>query len=83
MFTVKGAIGTVLEWGVGAVIGTVVKNNSNEDMKTGDKVLISIGTIGLSMLAGSAVRNTFNKQYDEIHEDFKDIINDVQEDEEA
>lgn len=68
MFTLKGAIGTITEIGTGAVIGQIVKKNTDEEMTPVEKLMITIGGVAISGLVGAAARGWTDSIYDEIDE---------------
>ena len=68
MFTLKGTIGTIAEIGVGAVIGQIVKKNTDEEMTPVEKLMITIGGVAISGLVGAAARKWTDGIYDEIDE---------------
>lgn len=68
MFTLKGSIGTIAEIGVGAVVGQIIKKNTEEEMTPVEKVIITIGGVALSGMIGAATRKWTDGIYDEIDE---------------
>ena len=68
MFTAKGVLGTIVEIGTGAVMGQIIKHNTDEEMTTVEKVIITIGGIGISGVVGAASRRWIESTFDEIEE---------------
>lgn len=54
-----------MEIGTGAVIGQIIKKNTDEEMTTVEKVVITIGSVGISGVIGAATRKWTDGIFDE------------------